>query len=89
MSADERRLCARHQEVFAGFLDHTDEQIGRLVDYLRTRNLLDDTLLVVLSDNGATAEGGEHGETVTSEIDIREAARARAEFPALADRVLR
>lgn len=35
------------------------------------------------------AEGGEHGETVTAEIDIREAARARAEFPALADRVLR
>jgi arylsulfatase len=62
MSADERRLCARHQEVFAGFLDHTDEQIGRLVDYLRTRNLLDDTLLIVLSDNGATAEGGEHGD---------------------------
>lgn len=35
------------------------------------------------------AEGGERGETVTAEIDIREAARARAEFPALADRVLR
>lgn len=62
LSADERRLCARHQEVFAGFLDHTDEQIGRLVDYLRTRNLLDNTLLIVLSDNGATAEGGEHGD---------------------------
>lgn len=62
MTADERRLCARHQEVFAGFLTHTDAQIGRLVSYLRHRELLDDTLLVLLSDNGATAEGGDFGD---------------------------
>jgi arylsulfatase A-like enzyme len=62
MSLDERRLCARHQEVFAGFLDHTDEQIGRLVDDLESRGLLDNTLIVLLSDNGATAEGGDFGD---------------------------
>jgi len=62
MSADQRRLCARHQEVFAGFLDHTDEQIGRLVDYLESRELIDNTLIIVLSDNGATAEGGDFGD---------------------------
>jgi arylsulfatase len=62
MSADERRLCARHQEVFAGFLDHTDEQIGRLVDYLQLRGLMEHTLFILLSDNGATEEGGDFGD---------------------------
>jgi predicted amidohydrolase len=45
--------------------------------------------MVVDPWGGVLAEGGEDGEIVTAEIDIREAARARAEFPALADRVLR
>lgn len=62
MNADERRLCARHQEVFAGFLDHTDSQIGRLVDALEADGHLHDTLLIVLSDNGATEEGGDFGD---------------------------
>lgn len=62
MTADERRLCARHQEVFAGFLEHTDAQIGRLVDALRADGHLDNTLLMVLSDNGATEEGGDFGD---------------------------
>lgn len=62
LSVDEQRLCARHQEVFAGFLSHADEQIGRLVDALQTQGVLDNTLLVVLSDNGATEEGGDWGD---------------------------
>ena len=62
MSRDEQRLCARHQEVFAGFLTHADAQIGRLVEDLRRRGVLDDTLIVVLSDNGATSEGGDFGD---------------------------
>ena len=61
MSEDERRICARHQEVFAGFLDHTDHQIGRVIDYLAARDLLDNTMIVLLSDNGASAEGGALG----------------------------
>lgn len=62
MTLDEQRLCARHQEVFAGFLEHTDAQIGRVIEYLRGRELLDNTLVVLLSDNGATAEGGDFGD---------------------------
>jgi arylsulfatase len=61
LNPDERRLCARMQEVFAGFLEHTDEQIGRLVAYLRSIDALDNTLFVVMSDNGASDEGGALG----------------------------
>ena len=58
---DKRRLYARMQEAFAGFLDHTDDQIGRLVDFLEGMDLLDDTMIVLVSDNGASQEGGKHG----------------------------
>lgn len=58
-----RRLFARMQESFAGFLDHTDVQIGRFMDHLRALDVLDNTIVVVLSDNGASQEGG-HGGTV-------------------------
>jgi arylsulfatase len=61
LSGDERRMQARMQEVFAGFLTHTDAQIGRLIDVLAERGLLDDTIVMVFSDNGASAEGGELG----------------------------
>ena len=61
LSADEQRVCARMQEVFAGFLEHTDEQVGRLVDYLEETGQLDNTLFVVMSDNGASDEGGDLG----------------------------
>ncbi len=61
LSDDKRRLYARMQEVFAGFLDHTDDQIGRLIDFLEQIDVLDDTMVVLLSDNGASQEGGKHG----------------------------
>jgi len=61
LPAEQRRLYARMQEVFAGFMEHTDEQIGVLVDFLGEYGLLDDTVVLVLSDNGASGEGGEHG----------------------------
>ncbi len=54
-------LFARMMEVYAGFLAHTDDQIGRLLDGLRARGLLDNTLVLLASDNGASAEGGPHG----------------------------
>jgi arylsulfatase A-like enzyme len=57
LSTDERRLFARLQEVFAGFLTHCDENIGRLVDHLGQNDLLNNTLLIVVSDNGASQEG--------------------------------
>jgi len=56
-----RLLAARLQEAYAGFLEHTDAQIGRLVDELAAIDQLDNTLLIVLSDNGASQEGGPFG----------------------------
>jgi arylsulfatase len=56
-----RRLAARLQEAFAGFLDHTDAQIGRLVAALEQLGELDNTLLLLMSDNGASQEGGPFG----------------------------
>ncbi|MEU4999179.1 arylsulfatase [Streptomyces sp. NPDC021622] len=61
LDGDERRIFARMQEVYAGFLTHTDAQIGRLLDFLRRTGRLDNTLVLVLSDNGASAEGGSLG----------------------------
>jgi arylsulfatase len=61
LPADERRLYARMMEVFAGFLEHTDHHIGRLLDFLGKTGQLDDTLIMLVSDNGASAEGGPHG----------------------------
>jgi arylsulfatase len=61
LTADERRLYARMHEVYAGFLSHTDAQIGRLIAALEQLGVLDNTLIFVMSDNGASAEGGVHG----------------------------
>ncbi len=61
LSADQRRMFARQQEVFAGFLTHTDAQIGRVLTSLETLGVMDNTLLMVFSDNGASAEGGKEG----------------------------
>jgi arylsulfatase A-like enzyme len=60
-SPDERKLYARMMEVFAGFLTHTDYHIGRLLDFLKTVGEFDNTLIMVISDNGASAEGGPKG----------------------------
>jgi arylsulfatase A-like enzyme len=65
LSADEQKLYARMQEAFAGFLEHTDHHIGRLVNFLKKIGQLDNTLILLLSDNGACAMGGEEG-TVNS-----------------------
>ena len=61
LSADERKLYARMMEVFAGFLEHTDHHIGRLLDFLEEIGELDNTLIMAISDNGASSEGGPTG----------------------------
>ncbi len=61
LSDDERKLYARMMEVFAGFFEHTDHQIGRVLDFLDDLGQLDNTIVMVISDNGASAEGGPHG----------------------------
>ncbi len=61
LSVEERRLHARFQEVFAGFVSHFDHELARLVDGLERLGILDDTVIMLMSDNGASAEGGRHG----------------------------
>ncbi len=58
-----RKLYSRMMEVFAGFLSHTDHHLGRLLDFLREQGQLDNTIVMVISDNGASAEGGPTGTT--------------------------
>lgn len=58
----EKKLYARFMEVFAGYLTFTDNEIGRLVDYLKQTNQFDNTLfVVVIGDNGASKEGTPNG----------------------------
>lgn len=61
LSPEARQGAARLQEAYAGFMDHTDTQIGRFVDYLSAIGELDNTIIVLLSDNGASGEGGDTG----------------------------
>jgi arylsulfatase len=61
LSEDEQRLFSRMAEVYAGFLAHADHQIGRLLDYLDETDQLENTLIVLVSDNGASGEGGPNG----------------------------
>jgi arylsulfatase A-like enzyme len=63
LPAPARQLYSRMMEVFAGFLSHTDHQVGRLLEFLTTQGELDNTLIMVISDNGASAEGGPTGTT--------------------------
>ena len=57
LTDSQRRLAARGQENYAGFLEHTDAQLKRLIDFLAGEGQLDNTIVMVLSDNGA-APGG-------------------------------
>ena len=61
LRADEKRVAARLQEAYAAFVEHTDDQLGRLFDFLRRSGRLDDTVIIVTSDNGAAMEGGRLG----------------------------
>ena len=61
LNEDERRLFSRMAEVYAGFLAHTDYHLGRLLDYLERNELLENTMILVVSDNGASGEGGPNG----------------------------
>jgi arylsulfatase len=60
--AEMRPIFAREMEVFAGFLEHADHHLGRLVDALKELEVLDDTLIyLIIGDNGASAEGTPNG----------------------------
>ncbi|MBN40090.1 MAG: sulfatase [Acidimicrobiaceae bacterium] len=58
---NQKQLAARLQEAFAAFLDHTDDQIGKLIHGLRDSGYLQNTIILLLADNGASQEGGPFG----------------------------
>ena len=59
--ADERRFFTRLQSAYAAMLDHADRHLARLVGFLERTEMFADTLMLVLSDNGASQEGGPLG----------------------------
>lgn len=61
LTSSQKQFSCRLQEAFAAMLEHTDAQIGRLLEFLERTGQLENTLLMVLSDNGASREGGPFG----------------------------
>ncbi len=61
LSADEKRLFSRLAEVYAGFSEYTDYQVGRVIEFLENNGMLDNTLVIYAADNGASGEGSPTG----------------------------
>ena len=68
LSDDERTLFCRMAEIYAGFLAHADHQIGRVLAYLEETEQLENTMIVLVSDNGASGEGGPNGSVNENKI---------------------
>jgi arylsulfatase A-like enzyme len=86
LSDDEKRLFARMAEVYAGFLSHADHQIGRLLDFLEESGQLDNTIIVLVSDNGASGEGGPNGSVNENKMFNGIADTIEANMPQLEER---
>jgi len=65
LNENQKRVYLRLQEVFAGFLNHADTQIGRVIVALDEMGIRDNTMIIVVSDNGASQEGGQNGTSNT------------------------
>jgi arylsulfatase A-like enzyme len=61
LSSEERTVYTRFMAAFAGFLEHADEQVGRVTRFLKERKLFDNTVIFLLSDNGGAPEAGTKG----------------------------
>ena len=61
LNDDEKRLFARMAEVYAGFSEYTDAQVGRIIDYLEETGQLENTIVMYCADNGASGEGSPDG----------------------------
>ena len=61
LSADEKKLFSRLAEVYAGFSEYTDAQVGRIIDYLEHTGQLENTIIIYAADNGASGEGSPNG----------------------------
>lgn len=62
LTKDQKKMYARHQENYAGFVDNLDQQVGKLLNYLEESGQRDNTIVVFLSDNGASPEGDVEGQ---------------------------
>lgn len=69
LTEKERAVSARHMETYAGYLDHTDEEIGRFINELKQRRQYDNTIFIVVSDNGANNNGGRIGSMMSHASD--------------------
>jgi arylsulfatase len=68
LTPDQKKVYARFMEVYAGYLTYTDHEIGRVVNYLKESNQLDNTLIfVAIGDNGASKEGSQVG-TISQQL---------------------
>ncbi len=74
----ERQLAARGQEVYAAFLEHTDRQLQRFVDFLKSEGLFDNTILLVLSDNGAAPVAQSRGNSTFAGARISDMLRSKS-----------
>jgi arylsulfatase len=63
LTADQQKMYARFEENYAGFVDNLDQQVGKLIEHLQSTGELDNTIIVFLSDNGASPEGDVEGQT--------------------------
>jgi len=61
LNADEKKLFSRLMEVYAGFSEYTDAQVGRIIDYLEQSGQLENTVVIYAADNGASGEGSPNG----------------------------
>ena len=97
LTDDERTLYARYMAVYAAMVDNFDQNVGRLLDALDELGVRENTIVIVLSDNGASREGGANGTTTYLEglhgagvvdiaadverLDLIGSARAQAHYP--------
>jgi arylsulfatase len=81
LTADEKKLLARQMEVYAGFLEQTDYEVGRLLDAVKARSQADNTLvLYIVGDNGASGEGGLEGQESGGPYDANAAIPVRLQY---------
>src|SRR5699024_11466966 len=66
LDEEQKDVYAHLQAAFAGFLEHADSQVGRLLATLEELGFAEDTIVLVLSDNGASREGGPSGDVDTN-----------------------
>ena len=82
LGAEQRVLAERFMECFAAFLAYTDQQIGRVLDFVEEVGDADDTVVIVVSDNGASSEGGKDGTINEGRLSNFEGCRHRRDVPA-------